>query len=1585
VASLQDYLRELGGTQDVQSENLLRNLGTYAANLEAGKALGVEDAGKPKRGLLSKTLSILGIPGRLVQGAILEAAGTPTEEMKKVSGLEEVKQLVTGELQTGFGNLPGLKVNKGDSFATRTGKLLGAFALDTATDPLSYVGAPSVFSRKQAAELVARTGGNLLDDVVKNSAKGEGLVGELVGRSSRGRLAKIQDELRLAADPSTPLDVLARQGERQVAQQELGVLLANALEKGGRREVVRTLEGLTGSKSTALKLFSQLPEEVRGGIVLTGITGKPLKNAAGEYVRLTQGTGQALGPLGDLANRVRLKGAATLAPALAPFSGVRGPVRTAILKNLDREASDVAKGAAEGLADEIDEGVKAATSDNWLDYISIGEAETGRKVAKTQLQGKARAVESIYSGRRKQFTGDDGIAFETAAKDAFFAPQVELDVTALTPAQRSGYQAGRELINSLNELRDEAIAAGVEIGDLGAGYSPLILSDEAYAARQKLGKVKSEGNQFRTERGRRMFVEYDVRGDADMMKAFEDPNNPGVYYANARGANEILAKRAKAAGKSEEEIAAAARTFVEDPVMALQRYANSTIDRIANKRFVDRLVQSGTLVRSAPKMRRALEQWEAATFTAALDNISDEVRRVAQQTAADAEKRLAEVVEPTKLRELQGKIASLRKSAEAGVSSARAQEQEALRVLDLTSDAVDQLYPQAQAIRSRLTQYESAAVENAAELRRTERLARNARARARTAQDRFDEATSPELFSTIDQQVAAGQLSAAQQARAAAEADLAAARGTRDTLRASEIETQISAITSYEQAVARRNQALAAVQEARDARVQAVANYKTAREGLMVESINSVETFVDGYMQAVQRFRRYVADNPITAGMDAATKARIRTEAKALREAAVENKKILRKTLSATSKRFEGAAKEYADLLINAVDNLSDDQFNAMLVLSSDTKIRQYIDTITSGTASELEVMQAMGDMWRTYSRIADLLPSDTFDKLGEKQRQLLVKGPLGELYGNLFRTEKDPGQLAERLVSEGFESLNMGKGMEELYASSSVAGLMRSIYQAEKAPQGWQRFIRDTLDPLLNLWKLSVTIGRGPGYTTQNVIGGMWMNHMGDVSMADHKLMADALTKLRRRATAIGKENPDQDLYTNLLQAEQEIFEELNKTRIGDKGLGEIIDELFKRGAFFDTEMQASAMQIAKLGSGAQDAAFRRGDPLGKYYATEAQTGFERGRRRAIDALTTNKVMTFLGDWNQTAEMYLRGAAFIDGYRRYGDFGAAMNKVHLLHFNYQDLGPGDLWAKRIMPFYTWTRNNVPVQLRAMVLQPGKIQRALTLNQEFQRTFGAEGDDSWYQQVLPEYMTIAGGVATKFKFGDNNIGTYLRLPFNDVDRLLYESGAPRGRELAGMLGPFTTPIEVAAGVNLQTGAKFDARGEEVPGYYNLFRFLPGSNVYTGKEGETRISAGYARGLGDLIPQLGLAERAASIIPGLRDVVSTESQRDRALTNLLNLAGLPGGAGIGVTTLTERTISGELARRAEKQRGELARAAGRANVDLDWVREQLRAGVTPEEVEQLIARGEGRIVQEDTRSTLKPQTRSRYLELLEGMG
>ena len=359
-----------------------------------------------------------------------------------------------------------------------------------------------------------------------------------------------------------------------------------------------------------------------------------------------------------------------------------------------------------------------------------------------------------------------------------------------------------------------------------------------------------------------------------------------------------------------------------------------------------------------------------------------------------------------------------------------------------------------------------------------------------------------------------------------------------------------------------------------------------------------------------------------------------------------------------------------------------------------------------------------------------------------------------------------------------------------------------------------------------------------------------------------------------------------------------------------------------------------------------------------------------------------------------QGSEMYLRLGAFIDGFEKYGNFESAMANVHLLHFNYQDLSDAEQWVRRFVPFYTWSRNNIPAQIRAIGMQPGKIQRALYVNQEFQNTFGAEGDESWMNQVLPEYINTSDGFASTFKFGANNIGFFLRLPFEDVNRMFQvRSGVitPRGRELANMLGPFTTPIEVAAGIDLGTGAKFREEGTTVPEYYNLLKFVPGSGIYRDAEGNLRASAGFAKGIQDLLPQLGIAERALSGATAIPAAFGAEiptwlvgaEQQQRSLADLLNVTGIAPLLGYSAATLTPQSFTGELRRRGERQYADISKFAAQQGVDTDWVRAQLRTGKDPETIALLIASGQGKATGE-YESSMQESTRQRYVDTLQGL-
>ena len=309
------------------------------------------------------------------------------------------------------------------------------------------------------------------------------------------------------------------------------------------------------------------------------------------------------------------------------------------------------------------------------------------------------------------------------------------------------------------------------------------------------------------------------------------------------------------------------------------------------------------------------------------------------------------------------------------------------------------------------------------------------------------------------------------------------------------------------------------------------------------------------------------------------------------------------------------------------------------------------------------------------------------------------------------------------------------------------------------------------------------------------------------------------------------------------------------------------------------------------------------------------------------------------------------------------------MDKVHLLHFDYADLSDAEQWVRRIVPFYTWTRRNVPAQLRAMIMQPGKIQRFLYANEEFQNYFAAEGDESWLNQVLPEYLDTQDGFVSKFKFLDNNVGTYLRLPFEDVNKMFAVRGPiayPRPREILASLGPaITTPIELLSGKDIATGRPLDALG-----------------------------AGKVETLGNLIPQAGTLNRILASGAGaakqfgldLPNIGFTEAQENKGLITALNLLGIPQLAGMSLVSVSPSGINAEILRRINSQSNKIKDVAAEKNIDLDWMRAQLKAGATPEQLARAIAAGQGKLplVPEKEYSTLTPEKRRQMLENLSNL-
>jgi gas vesicle protein len=1576
----EDYLKSQQAEANKNLDNMLRNLSAYSSNQRALQALGQQDQSKPKRGLGSSIMNILGIPGRLAQAGFQELTGTAGQELQKVSGLEELGAVIRGDVDTGFGQTAGLKVREGDNTATRIGKMLSAFALDVAFDPLSYVGAPASISRKQAATLLTRTAKSpgFLDDVIKVSSKGEGIIDDLVSRAPKKRLASLQDSLKLAAEQGTPLDIVSKQGRRALAQEQLADELATTFYTRGRQGLVKQLETLTGSRNAALSTFKKLPEDVRGGIVLTSITGKPLQRG-GQYVRLTPGTGESLGKFGEKVNDVRQVLGIAANPVTRAFGGQAGDIlaevkRAGFAKRFQKLGAGVAS--------------REPGADRFIDFVSMKDSIAERVGTKTRLSGKVLAATSSAMKAADAFDGAERQAFDDTMQRHFFSPALEFNDTVAGRAEIAGFKAAEQLRKRMTELYDEAKSAGIEIGNRGPDeYSPLIMTDEAYARRSKVGSVSGD-NRYVPQSGRRSMVEFEPNEELAISMGYRDPDMPGRVFLNAKAVNDRLEEAAIAAGKSAEE-AKLAREFIEDPIMAMSRYGEYVSKAVANKRFVDGLIATGTLVRNAPETRVLLNELDSAGFLSSLTGVSPALKKYAEERLAKAKSDLSKVVDVSKLEDIKARIAVTRKQAIDAANIARTRVDELSMQVSEASAEIAEVAPSISAIKRQLKNYTETVQRSGEELAERQRAAKNVRARLATARRSLNKkenlqsiltnleasASSPveqayyrELLQEVDFKIpdvkTTINIESELQRRITAELDdIKALRESARNQGAQDIEQQI---LSYEAAVTKRNGLIDELKQARQARNEAIGIAGRARRTIALEQINNLNTLVTDYADAMSELKLFKTRNPITRMTDDVTKASIKEETTRLKELVDQKKKILKDVLKTGKSEFMQEARVYADELLQAADKLSNDQFQSLLVLTNEEDLLRYIDTVQNGARDESVVQQAMGDIYRSYEQIRNILPKNVFESLTKAQRAMLSKSNLEKLKAGVVRVEKEPGRLAEGLVKQGYKSVTRNAATEDLFATLGVSKVLDDIYKTVENPDGWRKFVADYIDPILQAWKTAITIGRGPGYTVNNMIGGMFMNYLGNVSSSDLKLASHAALKVRQIVKSIELTNPEKSYYEIIGLAEKEAAKELNKVVINGVGLGDLFADFTQRGGFYSTDIATTASMISQRGIEGGTEAFRRGNIARFQYAAPAATRAEQEFRNVIDFAMTNRVQRALNDYAQTSELMLRFSAYIDGFRRYGDAGAAMDKVYALHFNYQDLSGFEQTVRRLVPFYTWTRNNLPAQLRAMVLQPGKIQRFLYAQENFEKAFGAEGGDSWMNQVLPEYMAISDGFVSKFKAGDNNIGFFLKLPFEDVNKFLEADFTPvRGRELINSLGLVSTPIELASGVDLSTGAKLEDLG--ISPFERLFS--------------------------DIVPQADIARRGLAGLGYVTDELTgrepfgslyNERQREGGLTSLLNLLGVPGVAGQGISTITPKTISGELARRSKSQRNQIKETAKDLNVDVEWLREQLQSGVSPEQLAIMIRSGMGQVSATPAKSTMKKETRERYLDLLENL-
>lgn len=273
----------------------------------------------------------------------------------------------------------------------------------------------------------------------------------------------------------------------------------------------------------------------------------------------------------------------------------------------------------------------------------------------------------------------------------------------------------------------------------------------------------------------------------------------------------------------------------------------------------------------------------------------------------------------------------------------------------------------------------------------------------------------------------------------------------------------------------------------------------------------------------------------------------------------------------------------------------------------------------------------------------------------------------------------------------------------------------------------------------------------------------------------------------------------------------------------------------------------------------------------------------YEKAQQMGIvDSVMAHELPTLTGKTESGYSKAMRKATYAtDGWTRTTGFihnlkqgqsfeqAAATTKKFL--FDYFDLTSFERKVmKRIIPFYTWTRKNIPLQLEVLVKNPRVFARI----NDVQNAIAGENID-WKEK--PEYIQDMVGIQPKGS--DMYVG--MNLPYQDLTRLPINSNA--SADLLSSVNPIIrAPIESITNQKWWTGQEL----EKYPGEQTDIPVLTTLMEMLGQEQGPQIGARYG---GNALNNIPILNRAGNLL----DAVSGKETNDtRNLSRVSTTMGGP---------------------------------------------------------------------------------------------
>ena len=400
------------------------------------------------------------------------------------------------------------------------------------------------------------------------------------------------------------------------------------------------------------------------------------------------------------------------------------------------------------------------------------------------------------------------------------------------------------------------------------------------------------------------------------------------------------------------------------------------------------------------------------------------------------------------------------------------------------------------------------------------------------------------------------------------------------------------------------------------------------------------------------------------------------------------------------------------------------------------------LDNYISGIGQKIAAETDPAEIAKLQAKLDDVSNVFERDPFKAYQKRLYKSYRVREL-GDLYKTMKDDGLLMEPDIATYDPSTYVKLDPAEAKRLNVPNGTVMhrevkdALMQADKifTNEGMNKIV-ENITSVTNIWKGLTTTIR-PVHHLNNLIGNVFNNALAGVEVSSYKRAMQTLNRVSR-----GK--PKQE----------------------------------------DLDLMEAAMRNGIFGQGHADE-YRRifGDQKAK------------GIRAVENFVQNNQVTSFMRRWlGDTTDNWSRLAHFDSVLGKTGSEKLAAESTRKFLFNYGEHTGADRAIRLAIPFWTWTKNNIPLQLENLMKQPRYYQTYLKLQDASYESQGLDRQDQ-RDFVRDAYFMTPWGTARNprapitdlnnlsspqelMKFAVNSSSPLIKAPFEQVAGKSFFTGQP---------------------------------------------------------------------------------------------------------------------------------------------------------------------------------------------------------------